>query len=189
MWRPPRHIFEIGRLAIYAASLLDYNNGHLHGTWIEADENEEVSEILEASPAMRRGLGRAEEWAIHDHDGFGPLRLGEYVGLQTVARLAGGIREHGPAFAAWIDLQGNSDEQTVRRFDDAYLGEWDSLTHYAQDLLDDLGVSEALERQVPEGLRPYVTIDAEAFGRDLELGGDIDSAPTPSGTVWLFATQ
>ena len=40
----------------------------------------------------------AEEWAIHDYDGFGELRLDENEALSTIARVAGGIREHGDAF-------------------------------------------------------------------------------------------
>ncbi len=50
---------------IYVACLAAYNNGHLHGRWIDAaqdaeDIQSEISEMLSASP-----IPNAEEWAIH----------------------------------------------------------------------------------------------------------------------------
>jgi antirestriction protein ArdA len=89
---------------IYVASLADYVGGHLHGVWLEvtgdADELEErVKRMLSASP-----LPGAEEWAIHDYEGFGPIYLHEHEPLERVAKLARGIAEHGPAFAHWVAL-------------------------------------------------------------------------------------
>jgi antirestriction protein len=76
---------------IYVASLSDYNAGRLHGAWIDASQDldevwRQVSEMLAASPEPI-----AEEWAIHDYDNFGPLRLDEYESLCTVVGLAQGI--------------------------------------------------------------------------------------------------
>jgi hypothetical protein len=52
--------------------------------------------------------------------------------------------------------------------EDAYRGEYDSLEDYAAELVDD-----GVLGPIPEALKYY--IDCEAFGRDLELGGDIVS--------------
>jgi len=182
---------HLGRLAIYAASLTDYNHGILHGSWIDATDDEEamateVSAMLSKSPAARKYGDVAEEWAIHDYEGFEPLRLDEYTNLSTIARLADGIQQHGPAFAAFADLYGTIDDNLTRQFDHAYLGKWQSLTEYAENLLQDLGLDETLDRQVPPGLRPYVTIDVEGFARDLQLGGDITPTEAADGGVYLF---
>jgi antirestriction protein len=69
---------------IYAASLSDYNNGRLHGAWIDADQDPEA--IGEAIEEMLAGshYGPAEEFAIHDTDGFGPVRLSEYESLEDI---------------------------------------------------------------------------------------------------------
>jgi len=175
---------------IYVASLSDYNAGILHGTWLDATDDEsamesQISTMLERSPtAAREGLP-AEEWAIHDYEGFGPLRLGEYDSLGTIARLASGIAEHGPAFSAWAAYVGlDSDE--LDQFEDHYLGEWDSLESYAESLLDDLGAPALLD-QLPAWLQPYVALDIAAFARDLELGGDIAMMQTDTHTVFLFS--
>src|SRR5579863_1356558 len=84
---------------IYVACLAAYNNGHLHGEWIEANQgaeaiHEQIREILAKSP-----IAGAEEWAIHDYEGFCGLRLSEYEDIASVAQMAAMIGEHGEAWA------------------------------------------------------------------------------------------
>ncbi len=170
---------------IYVASLSDYNDGRLHGSWLDAARTPEelqvdITAMLAASP-----LPGAEEWAIHDFEGFAGVRLDENESLDTVSQLAAGLAEHGPAFAAWADIAGR-DEETLQRFEEAYLGHWDSLAAYADELFEDLGYAELLDKAMPAGMQPYVRFDAEAFGRDLHLGGDISYAFAPGGGIWLF---
>ena len=169
---------------IYVASLSDYNAGILHGDWIDADQ--ELEELSEAVHAMleRSPTAGAEEFAIHDFEGFGHYRPGEYDSLDWINRVARGIVEHGPAFGAWAD-RSNHDEDDLVRFEDAYLGEWSSLEKYAEELLDDLGYLAAVDEAVPEMLQPYVRIDIGAFAHDLELSGDLTVVEQSHG-VWLF---
>ncbi|WP_035551660.1 antirestriction protein ArdA, partial [Hyphomonas atlantica] len=52
-------------IRIYVACLASYNNGHLHGRWIYANQSAAaiwalVSDMLKDSP-----IEEAEEWAIH----------------------------------------------------------------------------------------------------------------------------
>ena|SRR6202795_4986381 len=170
---------------IYVASLSDYNAGRLHGNWIDAAQ--EPEELLDAVAAMLAAspMPGAEEWAIHDYEGFNGLALGEHESLESVAQIAAGIAEHGLAFAHWANLIAGSDE--FESFSDAYLGHWPTVTHYAEDILSDLGLDELLDTHIPDNLRPYVKVDAEAFGRDLELGGDI-SAIEGEGGVYVFSS-
>ncbi len=172
---------------IYVASLSDYNAGRLHGTWIEADqEPEEIHDVitgmLQASPTDPR----AEEWAIHDFEGFNGLHLGEWEDLAHVSRVAKGIKEHGIAFAHWATLVSTDEE--LDQFEERYLGQWPGRTEYAADVLDDLGLYDEVEKAVPGNLRPYVTLDSEGFGRDLELGGDI-SVVDVAGGVYIFSNR
>jgi antirestriction protein len=170
---------------IYVASLSDYNAGRLHGTWIDTtadadDLAEEVQAMLARSP-----VPGAEEWAIHDYEGFGPLRLDEYEDLATISQIGHGIAEHGRAFAHWAAITGTSDRDELARFDDVYLGHWDSVEAYAEELLDDLGLDNLIERAVPDHLRSYVTVNVEGFARDLEYSGDV-TASEGDGGVYLF---
>jgi len=69
---------------IYVADLAAYVNGRLHGRWIEANQpaediHQEIQEMLSESPEPS-----AEEWALHDHEGFGSFQLAEYEDIETV---------------------------------------------------------------------------------------------------------
>ena len=113
-----------------------------------------------------RGLATvpsAEEWAIHDHEGFGRA-VGEYTRLPHVAALAEAIAEHGAAFIAFLENQGGDDiGAAVEDFEDAYQGDWDSEKAFAENLLDDMG-----ELKDDSMLARY--FDYDAFARDLFMG-------------------
>lgn len=169
---------------IYVADLAAYNDGQLHGTWIDAAQEPEllqqdIDEMLARSPKPHAG-----DWAIHDFSGFNGLHLGEWENLDYVSRVAKGITEHGLAYAHWATLV-SSDEE-LDEFPERYLGQFDSLGAYVDDLVGDLGVMDELDRVVSEPLRPYVTFDSEAFGRDLVLGGDIAIAESEQGGVYVY---
>ncbi len=162
---------------IYVACLAAYNAGKLHGEWIEAAQdvealNESVQVILRQSPEPF-----AEEWAIHDYEGFGDIRIAEYEGLSEVSRLALLIEEHGEAFAAYAAHIGQ-DYATEESFLDAYCGHWESELAYAAHLFDELYL-----HVVPEHVRYY--IDYEAFSRDLFIGGYF-TVPSSEHGVHVF---
>lgn len=173
---------------IWIASLADYNNGRLHGAWIDADQDPEdleqaVSGVLASSPEPG-----AEEWAIHDYDNFGPLELGEHESLEDISVLAQGIANHGPAFAAWADLvrdsRGQLDHDLLAEFQMYYRGHYDSPADWAEQLLTELG--EPGIDQLPGLLQPYIQIDWQAMARDLESDGMAEVVDDPAGGVWVF---
>jgi antirestriction protein len=170
---------------IYVASLSDYNAGRLHGVWLDADDDEGtlhegVHAMLDASPEPH-----AEEYAIHDYENFGPLRLGEFDSLDSVCRIGRGIAEHGMAFAHWASLVGSGNVDALEHFEDAYLGHYDDLEAYGDSLIDDFGIREVLEEAVPQHMACFVHVDAAAFGRDLDLSGDITTSAGDGG-IYVF---
>lgn len=166
---------------IYVASLSDYNAGRLHGSWLDAavsleELHDGVQLMLSSSPTDPR----AEEWAIHDYEGFHGLRLSEWEPLERVSLVGRGIAEYGEAFAAWVGNDSVPTEE-LDRFTDCYLGRWDSVEDYARALLDDLGVdTDAIG---PEWLQSYVRLDVEAFARD--LAGELSIVHGSKG-VYVF---
>jgi antirestriction protein len=163
---------------IYVACLAAYNAGMLHGQWISAAQDAaalhaEVQELLKQSP-----VPHAEEWAIHDYEGFGKIRIGEYQSLDEVSSLALLIEEHGEAFSAFAAHVG-TEWATEEAFLDAYRGHWDSELAYAGDLFDELYAHE-----LPELIRGY--IDYEAFSRDLFLDGYFSVRSSEFG-VYVFS--
>ena len=64
---------------IYVACLAAYNNGFLHGAWIDADHDadqirDEIVTMLARSP-----IAHAEEYATHDFEGFEGVTISEYA--------------------------------------------------------------------------------------------------------------
>jgi hypothetical protein len=164
---------------IYVACLAACNNGILHGAWIDADQDAwalyaAVSAMLRASP-----IAGAEEWAIHDYDGFEGIRLSEYMGLEAVAEYAAFITEHGALGAAAYDYFGDLAE-AQEALADRYLGVFDSLASYIQDVTEEC-------TEIPASLRYY--IDWQAMARDAELSGDLISIETGHSEVHVFACR
>ena len=88
---------------IYVACLAAYNNGYLHGAWIDADQG--ADEIRDEIAAMlaRSPIKGAEEYAIHDYEGFEGVSIKEYAGIDTVARMGAFIAEHGALGAGLLE--------------------------------------------------------------------------------------
>ncbi len=176
------------RPMVWIACLAAYNDGTLHGEWVDAAvEDEELAaaaqRVLATSP-----VPGAEEYAIFDSDEFGAFRVGEYDRLATVARVARGIKEHGHPFSVWAELHAG-DEAMLDSFEDAFLGEYDSPSAWAHDVLLDSWLRDALDTVVPEPLRPYIHIDCVGWARDAELSGDVYIEPAPGGRVYVFSTR
>lgn len=203
---------------IYVASLSDYNNGILHGAWIDAAQD--VDTIREEIAAMLReskhpnvtvdcphcdgsgaltpdeecpecdGSGKvpsAEEYAIHDYEGFGNWKTGEHPNLEQVAAYAAVVdrldEDDAEAFSAWFgnETRDYTDADDMENdFLEVYRGRWDSLADYAQNLAEDCGM-------IPKDLSPWIAgnIDWEGCGRDLELGGDVWTHEA-GGDVFVF---
>ena len=141
---------------IYVASLSDYNGGTLHGVWLDLGSIEDmdelwghVNEMLAASPEFKRFPqgGPAEEWAIHDFEGFGEWRLSEYENLEHVLAVAhfADDRPEVLAFLANDDslLEGDYDNAKDTLEDavsESYQGCWESEKDYAYNLVQDIGL-------------------------------------------------
>jgi antirestriction protein len=175
--------------AIYVASLADYNNGVLHGAWIDAArEAEAIQADIDAILASSREPN-AEEWAIHDYEQFGRWRVHEYDSIEIVSRIARGIAEHGYAYSAWADVyDGEPASFDIDSFHEAYLGRYDSVTDYVEQMADDLGYTEELEK-LPAHLQAYTRIDYAAIAHDMHLSAEIATVDDPHGGMWIFRTD
>ena len=174
---------------IYVASLSDYNDGELHGVWIDLDGKtvddiqQEIDSMLAASPFAHSDFARAhgltaEEYAIHDHEGFGGNTVGEWTNIDAIAAMAELICEHdqaGAAFFAHADDYG----WAIREFSDRYRGQWPNFSEFAQELFDDVSsdvVAAAADND-------YLVIDYDRFARDIASDYAIVSTPE---SVFVF---
>lgn len=168
--------------SIYVSVLADYNAGIHHGMWISLEKGVEYAQkmirrLLRTSPTARQEGRRAEEWAIHAAEGFENVHIGEHEDLEELIALAEALEEHGPAFAAFYDYaaSGTDVATCISQFEEDYQGTYHTIKDFAEQYADDI----ALLADMPENLRYY--FDYEAWGRDLELSGDIFTARTPEG--------
>jgi antirestriction protein len=73
------------------------------------------------------------------------------------------------------------------RFRDHYLGEWDALSDYVEDVLQETDFYECLDKALeafPEDLRRYVKVDVEGIAEDWEQG--LHVVERDGGGVWVF---
>jgi len=163
------------KIRIYVACLAAYNNGILHGCWINAEQDafaiyDDVLAMLATSP-----MEDAEEWAIHDYEGFEGVSLSEYEGFEQVAQLAAFIAEHGEIGGQLVNHLGDLDE-AKKAIEDAYAGEYRSLAEFAEELTEQ-------GAPIPDNLRHY--IDYEAMARDIEIN-DVFTIDTGFEQIHVF---
>lgn len=164
---------------IYVACLAAYNNGYLHGAWIDATTPDEIMAGVRAMLADSP-LSGAEEWAIHDYEGFEGASLSEYASVETVCALAEFIGEHGRLGAKVHGYFGNDLDAAVAAFED-YAGEYRSAADFAEELTRDTGT------EIPPSLEYY--IDWQAMARDMALNGEILVFQTGFDEVHIFWTR
>jgi antirestriction protein len=146
---------------IYVASLSDYNNGVLHGIWIDLDDatldevQEQIEEMLKDSPTTKKYGDIAEEWAIHDYENLDVYGenpdLQELIEQVEVRNAVGDEVYNGYTVNCYGD-------PTKEEIEESYIGEYESEEDYAEDFFREC-------YQIPEFLEMY--IDWEAVARAL----------------------
>ncbi len=164
-------------IRIYVACLASYNNGRLHGVWIDAledidDIQDQINEMLESSPEPD-----AEEWAVHDYEGFGGYQLSEYEDIGTIHEIACFIDDYPDIAGELLNHFGGHIEDAKKAAEENYSGCYASLADYAQELTEETS-------QIPEHLAFY--INYEKMGRDMEMSGDIFTIETAYDEVHIF---
>ena len=161
-------------LRIWVGSLSDYNNGILHGCWIDiADANGDKEtlfniikeKVLATSPTAAECGCPTEEFGVFDYDSACHISLsqfGEYPDYQELIDLDSALEaaDDPDAIAAYLDLFSIAD---LDQFEDRYCGHYDSHVDFASELIDDLGDLNG----VPDYIARY--FDYESFARDLFL--------------------
>lgn len=167
-------------IRIYVACLAAYNSGHLHGRWIDATQGEdhiwsETRAMLAASPEPD-----AEEWAIHDYEGFEGAPISEYSSFETIAAMAEFIEEN-EAFGGKLLEHFSGDLEDAQKALENHFGEYESLEDYARQLTEDTTA------EIPEHLQNY--IDYAAMGRDIEMNGDVFTLEIAHNEIHIFGAH
>lgn len=184
---------------IYVADLAAYNAGHLHGRWIhlvgygyEPEQvHERIKEILARGAELYGAdtLSAHEEWAIHDYEGFGTVKIDEYSSIERVCAIAETLDElesngEDVPFGIFLDKIESLDyfdslDDAVDAFREAFLGV-QSLEDYAREY-----VEEVLSGEMSSTLMNY--FDYESFARD--MGYDGYTEVYDHGDYYLFGPR
>lgn len=164
-------------IEIYVACLASYNTGILHGTWIDAVQGED--HILAATQAMLAAspIPRAEEWAIHDHEGFPDGVVQEYSSFKRVAEVGAFLKDHSKLGAAILRHYDGDLQEAKSALEERYQGQFESLADFAQDVTEGTTV-------IPESLQYY--IDYEKMADDMTLTGDVFAIELGIDQVHVF---
>ena len=126
-------------IGAYVACLASYNNGYLHGAWVdlqEASTVEEVQECIDWVIATSPTPG-AEEYAVHDWAGVpGSISSQEWPNWEEALTLIDAIDEHGEAFQLWHEnaIGYNLDPSDFER---DYVGLYDSGEDFAREYFEE----------------------------------------------------
>lgn len=157
-------------IRFYAACLAAYNNGQLHGAWIDATSDED--EMKEAVQAMLKASPQpnAEEWVIHDYDDEAKAisHLGETSDLTKIATIMEAFEEiesdyddhYLPMLIEWVSERAEPAHWSYH-LSDSFRGFYDDAEDYAAEVTDTEGVSEYLKGY----------IDFKEIARDMALNG------------------
>ncbi len=160
---------------IYVACLAAYNDGVLHGCWINADQDEHTIRDAIALMLARSPVMFAEEYAIHDYEGFEGVGISEYADIGSVRQIAAFIAEHGELGGKLMEYFGALDAAR-EAMEDHYAGQYASVADFAQELTEQ-------STQIPACLQYY--IDWERMARDLIIN-DVLAIETGFECVHIF---
>ncbi|MFD8088998.1 antirestriction protein ArdA [Streptomyces malaysiensis] len=178
--------------SIYVASLTDYNDGELHGTWVDADQDadsimEDVQAMLATSPTARRYGTVAEEWAIHDYEDFGGVEVSEWATFEWVAELAELLKSRPAALVAYFLGEGYALGEIGEEIDARFMGEQEAssevkaVADYHRELLED-------REDIPEDLRSHLNAIATSMAEDDLHGGGVQTINLrgPNWQTWYL---
>ena len=172
---------------VWVGSLAAYNGSHdgvprLIGRWVDAIDAEDVT-VAQLHGGTAVPYDDDDELYCLDTEGL-PSGTGEMSPAEASewGRAIESVDEHlRPAYVAWcgtVDLADGPPD--VDEFVDAYAGEWDSLSEFAYQLVEDLG----LLADVPEEVARY--FHHTGYARDLKLSGDYSTVDAPGAGVYVF---
>lgn len=165
---------------IYVACLAAYNEGSLHGKWIDVPNDKEtllesIKEIISSSPAEY-----SEEWAIHDYDLFG-ANISENPDLDTLCELASLFEEKSGMESVIAQLYNdNGIEHAKSMIEDNYMGCYESKNDFIYQWVEDTCMLEG----VHENVKNY--FDYDALLHDMECNSEIFSIKTKYNEYHYF---
>ena len=147
---------------IYVGTYNAYNEGSLKGQWLDLEDYDNYDDFKRACRELHADE-HDPEFMFQDFEGVPREFIGEcYLKPEFWDYMNCDIDDDVKEAFMYLFDEWNED-----RCRDSYFGEFDNRTKMAERLVDETG----LLGEIPKNLRYY--FDYEAYGRDMELGGDV----------------
>lgn len=153
------------------------------GIWVAASADALSGTWWDAWGTVEQLRARIGEAAIFDTVDFGSFTVQPTDCPEVVVAVAGGIREHGLAFAAWAEFH-DADHDMLALFAAHYLAHYDSLEAFGMELAG--GDRGEIAKRLPDRIAPYVQVDFRAIAEEELHGTRVIALPDPQGGFWLF---
>ena len=121
----------------------------------------------------------AEEWAIHEFEGFGGIRLSEWESIERVHELSEFMQEHGKIGSLVLEHYCGDIDDAQRTIEN-YIGCYCRMGDYAEEITESC-------TEISEHLKFY--IDYERMERDMEMNGDIFTIETSFDEIHIFLSN
>jgi len=144
---------------IYVACLAAYNNGHLHGEWIDINKGIDHVWIRVKTMLANSPIPHSDEFVIHDYEDFVAIRIEEYTSLQTVCDITVFLIEYGELGSEVLSHACGNLDEAREIIENNYHGEFNSEEDFVY-----YWMSEVDGREIPEYLQYY--IDYKAMAHD-----------------------
>lgn len=142
---------------IWVGCLTSYNNGELHGEWIDANQSpDDILEQIKTEVIETSKYKDAEEWDIFDYDDL----PGDIHDLDEISEMSSIIAAHGELAYQVLDHFCGDIEHAETMLNEEYVGEFRSELEFAEEYFNDIHMPE-----IPESMSYY--IDYDKFARDL----------------------
>lgn len=165
---------------VYVGTYSKYNDGNLHGAWLDLEDYSDADEFLTACRELHSDESDPE-LMFQDFEGFPKAFYGESCladGLWDWITLDDEDRELLAIYTAEIDSDG-----TIDAAREAYCGKYDSPSDWAAEWLGECGDLAS----VPAHLQNY--IDFEAYARDCRLNGDVTFVERGYHECYVFSSN
>lgn len=145
---PSAIVSYLPELGFYCACLAAYNNGLLHGSWIDLELCGDIEDIQEAIDYVLKSSPEAgaEEYAVHDYAGFPDYLTGsEWPNFSALLEYKEAISEFegsgelASSEAFRLICEDRRATLTSADFNDNYCGFYSDGAEYAQELASDTG--------------------------------------------------
>jgi antirestriction protein len=158
---------------VYVGTYAKYNSGNLDGAWLDLEDYADLEDFYEAAGELHKDEADPE-FMFQDWSGIPDGMIGESWISPSIFDYIEAAKywdeDDREAFKTFMEYEWTEGEEklseALQAFEEAYVGQFDSVGDYAAQYIDDIGGVNELSPEIRE-----FHFDREGFERDLGFEG------------------